>query len=459
MKIINLIAENYKRLQVVEVTPDGALVDVNGRNAQGKSSLLDSIYAALAGASAIPSKPIRKGEKQARIELKLGDGQTVALVVKRTFTRRDDDTFTTSIVVENAEGARYGSPQKMLDSLLGALSFDPLAFTRMKPREQRDELRKLVPGIDFDAVDMANKGDYDRRTDVNRQAKSLRAQLDALKVPGDPRQERVDEAALVTELEQAGEQKAEIEKERARRQRLLHAVADQVTEAEDYRTDAKAHRARIEQLRKEIAEIEITAKDCDATAAKLDVAAKAAQREIEALPALAQPVDTSALITRIQDARRNNTAIDDRERAIERREQFAADIKKLEAQSTAFTDAIATREHDKAKAVAAANLPVDDLTFGEDEVLLNGFPFDQASDAERLCASVAIAAAMNSTLKVIRVRDGSLLDDDGLRLLAEFAEKHALQIWVERVSSDAATGIVIENGMVKQRDGKEAATA
>ena len=38
----------------------------------------------------------------------------------------------------------------MLDDLLGALSFDPLAFSRMKPRDQFDELRRIVKlDIDF----------------------------------------------------------------------------------------------------------------------------------------------------------------------------------------------------------------------------------------------------------------------------------------------------------------------
>lgn len=38
MRIINLEAENYKRLVAVDITPNGAIVDIVGRNAQGKSS-------------------------------------------------------------------------------------------------------------------------------------------------------------------------------------------------------------------------------------------------------------------------------------------------------------------------------------------------------------------------------------------------------------------------------------
>jgi recombinational DNA repair ATPase RecF len=42
MKITKLIAENVKKLSVVEITPDGNLVQITGKNGQGKSSVLDA---------------------------------------------------------------------------------------------------------------------------------------------------------------------------------------------------------------------------------------------------------------------------------------------------------------------------------------------------------------------------------------------------------------------------------
>ncbi len=69
--------------------------------------------------------------------------------------------------------------------------------------------------------------------------------------------------------------------------------------------------------------------------------------------------------------------------------------------------------------------------------------------AEKLRASVSIAMAMNPKLRVIRVRDGSLLDEDGLRLLAEMADKSDYQIWIERVDSSGKVGFVLEDGHLK----------
>lgn len=52
MRIVNLQAENIKRLRAVEVTPSADVVIISGRNGQGKTSVLDSIWYALAGAAA-----------------------------------------------------------------------------------------------------------------------------------------------------------------------------------------------------------------------------------------------------------------------------------------------------------------------------------------------------------------------------------------------------------------------
>ncbi len=215
MKIIELHAENVKRLKAVQIRPTGHLVEIAGRNGQGKSSVLDCIWWALAGGDTIQRSPIRKGESEAVIRLDLGD-----IKVRRTFKRKGDgDEFTTSLIVENGEGARYSSPQKMLDALVDHLSFDPLAFTRMKARDQFDALRAFVPGIDFDAIERANKADFDARTVKNREVASLTARYQAVSHSG----RRTGRARPTLRpwwrrWSSAGEHNADIERRKARRE-------------------------------------------------------------------------------------------------------------------------------------------------------------------------------------------------------------------------------------------------
>lgn len=431
MQIIGLVAENIKRLTAVEIAPNGAVVEITGRNGQGKTSVLDAIWWALAGATHIQSSPIRKDADEALIRLDLGTGDAVEYRVTRTFRRRSTETVTTSIVVENQVGARFNSPQKVLDALLGELSFDPLAFTRLDSRRQFEALKRFVPDVDFDAIEAANKQDYDRRTEVNRAAKTLRAQAAGIEVPAGAPTERIDEAELVAELERAGEHNAEIERRKAKRERAEEAIRAHMTARDDLLRRAEELRRQADELQRQAGEREDAAQELRL---RLDQA--------EPLP---DPIDTSALREKIAEARKANALV----AARERRAKIEAEAAELEAQSAALTEAMQERDAEKLRAIEAAEMPVPGLSFGEGIVLLNGLPFDQASDAEQLRTSVAIAMAMNPKLKVIRVRDGSLLDDDAMGLLAEMAEAKGYQVWVETVGSDRPGAVVIEDGAVK----------
>ena len=425
MKIIALQAENLKRLVAVEIRPDGHVVEITGRNGQGKTSVLDAIWWALEGATHIQAAPIRRGAAEALIRLDLG-----ALKVTRKFRAKEAGGFTTSITVENEGGARFPSPQAVLDALIGELSFDPLAFTRMKPADQFDTLRRFCPDVDFAAIDAANKRDFDERTAVNRKAKDLRAQAFGIAAPPEP-VEPADEAALIAELEQAGEHNAEIERRKARR-----AEAERQTQV--HRDVAKRAGDRIVALRAEIEELTANAK------AALE-AAEAIEGKLAAADALPAPIDTAALLAKIAEARNANTLA----AAQKRRRDLEDDAAAEEAKAAALTRALSDREAQKRAAIAAAKMPIDGLSLGEGVVLLNELPFDQASDAEQLRASIAIAAAMNPKLRVIRVRDGSLLDEEAMGLLGEFAQANDLQVWIERVDGSGRVGFVLEDGHVR----------
>lgn len=444
MHVIELRAENYKRLVAVDVAPQGNVVEVVGRNAQGKSSMLEAMLVALAGADYIPPQPIRKGAKHSGIRVKIGNDKP-DLIVTRTFAAKEDGGYTTQLVVESSDGRRYTKPQTMLDELLGALAIDPHEFTRMKPRDQLEQLRSFVPDLDFDLIDGQNKRDFDNRTDINREIRTLSARLGAMPVPGDPRQKRVDEGALVAQLEQAGERKAEIERERSRRAALDESLRQHKA---DVARTMEAH----EELLEQIAELQEQAEQLLDRAAKITAHEEMLAAEIAALEPLADPPDTTELRARIDAARKTNLDVDTRERVIKEREKLAESLKEHEQRAKDLTEAIEARNGAKAAAVGAAKLPVDGLGFSEDAVLFNGLPFSQASSAEQLRVSFAIAAALSPKLKVAFVRDGSLLDDDGMQLLRELAEHYGFQVWVERVGSDSPVGIVIEDGRVKAKE-------
>ena len=100
-------------------------------------------------------------------------------------------------------------------------------------------------------------------------------------------------------------------------------------------------------------------------------------------------------------------------------------------------------------AIENAALPVAGLTFADDVgVKFGGVPFSQLSGAERLKVSLAMGIALNPSLRVLLIRDGSLLDEDNLKVVAEMAERHDMQVWIERVGKGEECSVVLEDGCV-----------
>lgn len=136
------------------------------------------------------------------------------------------------------------------------------------------------------------------------------------------------------------------------------------------------------------------------------------------------------------------------------RSEPSEQLREAEAQHEALSRKIDEIDKAKRKMLADARFPVEGLSVEAGAVTLNGLPLKQASSAEQLRCCLAIGAALNPKLRTMLVRDGSLLDEDSLRLVAEWAElhdMHDMQVIMERVGK-AAGGIVIEDGEVLEEE-------
>ena len=452
MKVIKLSCENVKKLRAVEITPTGDLVEITGRNGSGKSSVLDSLFWAIAGAKHIQSMPIRKGQKTAHIRLDLGE-----LIVERHFSASGS-----TLTVESAQGARYKSPQAMLDALLGALTFDPLGFVGEDPRKQFETLRSIVPlDVDVDQLDGLNAKDYDGRTEINRQAKALRVQADVIAVPEGLPEAPIDTSALMDRMAEASKVNAEIGTRRVRREQAAKdvqdlglAAAEKLSRTQAVAADCEARivkaEAQIDLLVAEIAALRHTAttqsERLTREAAGLQEAAALKAEKLAIAAPLPEPVDVDAIRAEVERGQRVNRSIEQRAKKV----ALLEEAEQREEEARELTARMEAREQAKADAIATAAMPVEGLGFGDGIVTFGGLPFDQASTAEQLRVSVAIAMAANPKLKVLRIKEGSLLDADNVALIAEMAREHDYQVWLETVSSDGRPAIVIEDGSVKE---------
>lgn len=435
MKVVKLQAENFKRLHAVEITPEGNVVEIGGKNGSGKSSVLDAIYVALVGRSVAPPKPVRAGEEKCHIKLDLGD-----LTVTRTFTVKEGGQYTDTVKVETAEGLRYGSPQAVLDALLGEVGFDPFEFVQKKPADQADTLLRMVPlPVDLDELAELDTSDFAKRRDINRDGVSVKAQVDAIPKEDVPT-DLPDREALVDQLGKAADTNASIERERMTRESRRRAFENMEEEAAEKRDEAVQLRNRAEELERQAADIQEKA--------------NAEDEALAGLPPLADPVDTDAIRAQLREA---EATLATAERQA-RRAALESQLADLRSRSQALTDSLEAREKQRQEALSKAKMPIEGLAFGVDEkgkpvVQFNGVPFEQASTAEQLRASVAIAMTSNPQLRVLRVKDGALLDEDSMKLLAEMAAADDFQLWIEVVGT-GGVGIVMEDGAVKQAAAK-----
>lgn len=395
MKIAKMSATNILRLSAVEIEPSGDIVTLGGKNGAGKTSVLNAIHMALAGKRHMPPQPIHKGEERASVTLDLGE-----LIVERVITEKSD-----RLIVRNADGSRHDKPQSILDKLFSSVSFDPLKFIDMDSKAQVALLQELA-GVDLAPLDAQEATLAEQRRDCGVELKSAMARL----AHSPPRHEDVPMEMVGLDI---------------LRRRLESAIA------ENANNEARAR----ERLRLAV------------SVEKLEGALAA---EYESLRILDRQIagqgypDVDALRRQLQAGETDHANLLDNAR----HNELAAEVAALKKQHAEYQDGITAVRVERKRMCAEATYPVAGLAFDETGVKFDGLPIMQASRAEQIRISVAIGAALHPTLRVLLIRDGSLLDDDGLQLLANLAEEQDVQIWLEDARTKDPAAVIIEDGEV-----------
>ena len=200
----------------------------------------------------------------------------------------------------------------------------------------------------------------------------------------------------------------------------------------------RAERKRSD-LRKEIADINEKIR-------RLEAERQQATADLMALPMPAELRDETTIRARIDSAEECNA----RHAAAEKRREQAERAAEARAAFEAVDSRIQRGREKRAEAIAAATYPVPGLELGDGEVVFNGIPLAQASSAEQLRVSTAVAMAMNPELRVLRIQDGSLLDSTSLAAIAEMASANDYQVWIESVDETGKVGFVIEDGSIAE---------
>jgi recombinational DNA repair ATPase RecF len=430
LTVIGIQIENFQKIRTFLLKPEGNVIKITGGNGSGKTSVLDAIMLALAGARGGPSAPVRRGAGRGVVRLDLGD-----IRVTRTWFEGGDTKG--EMFIEAEDGRRYGTPQRMLDTLMGRISFDPLAFIHMDVKQQAEELRKLL-NLDeaLAAIRADEQNDYNTRRELTKSMKAREAQRANVHVPeGLPAKKR-DIDAMTEELAKVAEYNIGIERLKMDREKVAAAL-------EADRDKVANLRYRIEELTKELNLLTLEADTLEAANAKF-------RKTMDAWEPLPEPRDAAAMNEEIAAARGINAGIDRRDQAA----RMDAEIKAFAESIANLDNAIDTHREKATKLIADAEYPVEGLGFVNDEVMYNGLPFAQASNAEQIKVSIAMGMALNPKIRVMRIKDGSLLDTNSLAVVEAMAERNDFQVWMELVDTSGKVGVYLEDGEIASIDGE-----
>lgn len=423
MKILKFVAENFKKLSAVEITPDGNVVVISGKNGAGKSSVLDAIEATLRGGRCLPKEPIKRGEIRGKTETLLGDDIPESgedIVPEYKVTRKFFGANST-LVVEKIDGdtrAEVRSPQGFLDSVVGSLSFDPLAFLNKTPAEQRNTL------MDFLGLNLQEYADKietikAQRSDIRKEKERKLHEAESITfTPNLPPQE-IDSGSLLQELNEITIHNQTCQKvatNNALSRQRLESITNDIFTAEKAIKDWKQRLAGLQNLKADLEktiETEMPMKNPAEVEAKLE--------------------SLSATNEAIRQNAQKKVAMETYERCITEYSKLGDDIKIVENQ--------------KAKKLAETVMPVEGLSILPDGLAYNGIPLEQVNSAKKLEICVAISMALNPKLKVLRI-DGNALDHDSLVAIGRIVDNQGYQVWIEKVSDtfDDSIGFYIEDG-------------
>jgi len=402
MKIKLLRVTNLQKVKHIEIEPKDNVIVIAGRNESGKTSVLKAILWAMTGKTGMKgvNKPIREGEEEAEVVLEIDN-----FIVSRYWKNNKTSKLT---IVDKNVGIIPKSPQSVLDSFIGKLAFDPLEFSQLDSREQRDLLFEAL-GLKkiLKKIDEKRNFFYEKRGVINKDIKTFEGQLKGLKQPKkDLPKKIISISDLSKKLEKSKEFNYELDLYKNKIKENLEAIKNLKFELKNRETDIKILKEKVKGLK---------------------------------------PLNTVLLREDIENAEKLNTEIREAEKYIQI-EKYKIE---KEAESKKLTKDITDLDKNKLKLLKEKEMPIKGLTIDEVEVSYKNIPFNQLSSSEQLKVSMAMAMAMNPKLRVIRITDGSLLDDDNMKVIEDMASKFDYQIWLERVAVDEFADIVLVDGEIK----------
>lgn len=420
VKITSFAAENVKRIKAVQFEPtkDGLTI-IGGGNANGKTSVLDSIVYALGGEKYRPKNLNRDGaETPAKIRLVLSNG----LIVERSGKNA-------ALKVTDPTGQKAG--QKLLNELIEPLALDLPRFLAATDKEKGETLLRIIGvGDELETLDKRESALYNERTYVGRDADRKQKLADALEYYPDAPAELVSAADLIRQQQEILARNGQREQWRRDYDRIL----DRITITDN----------RIETLTRQLKEAQEERAALDKQRATAEKTPK--ELELESTEAIERS------IADIEETNRRVRANLSKANAIDEAERLQDDYKRLTTEIEGARDA-------RRALLDGADLPLKGLSIKDGALIYKGQAWTDMSGAEQLIVATSIVRRLNPECGFVLMDKLEQMDIPTLTRFGEWLEKEGLQVIATRVSTGEECSIIIEDGMVVKAEEAPAAKA
>lgn len=401
-KIIRFVAKNANGLKAVEITPDGDIVQLTGKNGAGKTSVIDTALQVLHG-----GLELLEGSESGKGELDISNGSQ-----QYRISREAKNGKPPVLSIHQGEGFDLSvkRPSEFLRGLVGENIIDyPLMFVNKSGKERKAIVFGAL-GIDTSIFDTQIEELEGERQVVNKRIMANRSQLNLQKPDDSLPKDELLISELVVERDQAEALNRDIST-------VKIAIAEETR--------------KITMVENQLSSLKEGLKTLNANLAEYDGV------NIPDLTVLTEKIANAEETN--QNIRMNNVLI--------------GKAKELDADKTYYTelgDERKTLESQKQGAISDL-LPIPGITIEEDDVYWNGVPGSKWSTGESMYIGCAMRVAQvdKSQTNVVFVDDVSLLDEEILLKMRELLGD--FQIWeiFNQIIGDPINVITIEDGMVK----------
>lgn len=428
LRLLRIEAENFKSITSKIVNVNGHHLIVAGKNGSGKSSLIQAITGALSSKN-FPDVTVKEGEERGHISITIGDDNE-EYTINYHFTK---DNQKGRVVVTNKEGETVPGPATIIKGFLSSASFDITGWLNEKKEKKLQMLKELTGAAQ--QIDMIN-GEIKLLKATRKAKKDRFEELEgALNNHEFVKNGTVDKDAIakysvpvdMNALQEEFNVTSQNIQTWHNYNNFLQGLYGQVTASQQ---KIQASNEKIRQLQEAIA--------AEETSIQNEIAA---MRETEAKCIQGEEWKRKTPMPTLEDINSrmaNAIAHNDKYQRIGMLSGQQVEMVNLKAEVEGFKDKIEAQENKRNKIISESQLPVEGLSFTDEEIFYNGLPLDelQQNTTKLFDIGCEIAMALNPKLKLIFLHDASLYDKEHLKHILHLCDTRGYQTVSEIVTQD-----------------------